>query len=217
MKMLRGLTLTTAIAVFSAAGVVSSGSAAVAKVYPVDVSTVPGVDTGLVLSNGQSITVTATGTACPFGGSFYCVGPDGDTSLDITLPAGFLLRDAPPWGLVGRVGNGPWVQVGSGPTTLSGSGDLVFAMNDNSYGDNTGGFMVTVSLPDSCWPGYGNGDTRHDHAGPPPLNPLGCYPGLGNGDTHHDHSGPPGHDPASPAQGNPPTNANSHSSNKKHP
>ena len=72
---------------------------------------------------------------------------------------------APAWGLVSRVGNGPWVHVGSGPTTLSGTGELVFAANDDLFPDNTDNFVVTVSF--ECWPGWGHGDDKHPRCGPP--------------------------------------------------
>jgi len=166
---------------------VSAGNAAKpGKTYVVGVLTVPGVDTGLILKNGKSVTVTATGSVCPNVG--YCVTPDGDPSADTTqsLFGGFVLPGAPGWGLVGRVGDGPWMQVGSGPTTLTGSGDLVFAVNDDLFPDNTGSFTVTVSssagVSKTCWPGHGYGDKNHEHCGPPGL--VG-KPTPGN-------SGPPG-------------------------
>ena len=45
-------------------------------------------------------------------------------------------------------------------------------MNDDAYGDNTGHFEVAVSYTASgvtvtrtCWPGWGYGDTNHEHCG----------------------------------------------------
>ena len=129
--------------------------------------TVPGVSTGLVLTDGQQVKVTATGSMCPWGDANpYCVGPDGDASWPTTDSwyGGYLLPGAPAWGLVGRVGNGPWVQVGSGPTTLTGTGELVFAVNDDLFPDNTKNFVANVT---SCRPGWGKGDDKHPHCGPP--------------------------------------------------
>lgn len=57
--------------------------------------------------------------------------------------------------------------VGTGPTTLFGKGKLVFAVNDNNFRDNTGGFVVSVSYEELCWPGWGWGDDNHVHCGPP--------------------------------------------------
>ena len=84
---------------------------------------------------------------CPWG-TAYCVGPDRNASWDTTDSwyGGYLLPGAPAWGLVGRVGNGQWVHVGSGPTTLSGTGELAFAANDDLFPDNTDNFVVTVSF-----------------------------------------------------------------------
>ena len=126
--------------------------------------TIPGVSTDLVLKDGQQVTVTATGTMCPWG-TAYCVGPDGNASWATTDSwyGGYLLPGAPAWGLVGRVGNGPWVHVGRGPTTLSGTGEVVFAANDDLFPDNTGNFVVSYE----CRPGWGHGDDNHLHCGPP--------------------------------------------------
>jgi hypothetical protein len=204
----RATTLLGAIGalVLAAQGIAASPTT-ISSVYSVGSVTVPGVDTGLVLNNGGSVTATATGTVCP--GTGYCVGPDGYPSVDTMHSGygGFVLPGAPAYGLVGRVGSGPWVQVGSGPTKLSGSGDLVFAVNDDLFSDNTGSFTVTVTYSrgsasqgvtaTSCYPGWGYGDANHDHDGPPPKSADSCWPGYGYGDTNHDHSGPPGRDPTS--------------------
>jgi hypothetical protein len=206
MRTLKGLTLVGVVLVLALA---TQGTAArpttgqntttTTTSYTVRSTTVPGADTGLVLQSGQSVTVTATGSVCYRVGT--CLGPDGNATANTTTSAygSFLLPGGPGWGLVGRVGSGSWIQVGSGPTTLSGTGDLVFAVNDDLYRDNTGSFLVTVTLSYSdgaCYPGQGNGDANHDHTGPPGTTPDACYPGHGYGDENHDHSGPPG-------QGNP--------------
>ena len=70
------------------------------------------------------------------------------------------------------------MQVGTGPTTLSGTGELAFAVNDDLLVDNAGSFTVTVSY--SCWPGWGYGDKNHTHCGPPGLVGKGS-PAAGNG------------------------------------
>jgi hypothetical protein len=196
MRRLKGLTLVVvAMALVLAAQGAAAGPATVSNVYTVGGLTVPGVNTGLVLTSGMSVNVTATGAVCPFSG--FCPGPNGYTLWDTSQSSygGFPLPGAPAWGLVGRVGNGPWAQVGSGPTTLSGTGVLVFAVNDDLLADNTGSFTVTVSY--TCYPGWGYGDAHHTHCGPPGL--VGrpgvvdtCYPGYGYGDANHPHCGPPG-------------------------
>lgn len=171
MNILKVVTLVTAVVLALAA----QGSAGVAASdYTVPSTTdEPGLNTGLVLTKGL-VTVTATGSVCPNTG--YCVGPDGMSSVNTKQSdyGGFVLSGAPGYGLVGRVGNGGWVQVGDGPTKLRGSGELVFAVNDDLFSDNSGGFIVTVSYKESdvsrtCWPGWGYGDDNHVHCGPPGL------------------------------------------------
>jgi hypothetical protein len=208
MRILKASTLAGAMVVLALAA--QSTAATVSTDYTVGSTAVPGVDTGLVL-DGDGVTVTATGSVCP-SNNLACVGPDGNPAIDTTQSSfgGFLLPGAPAWGLVGRVGSGPWVHVGSGPTALSGTGALQFAVNDDLYSDNRGSFLVTVvSGSDDCYPGHGYGDANHDHTGPPGLDPDGCYPGHGYGDANHDHTGPPGLE-----SGNGNAQANGHSEGK---
>ena len=102
--------------------------------------------TGLVLKSRAPVTVRAFGAVCPSGGA--CAGPDAN-----------------PWGLIARVGDGEWTQVGSGPTKVTGDGELVFAVNSDGLTGYTGGFLAIVSY--DCYPGNGNGDANHYHCGPP--------------------------------------------------
>jgi hypothetical protein len=190
-----------AIALAAAAQAGAAGPTTVSATYVVDGGSVPGASTGLVLRLGETVTVTGTGGVCPYGDS-YCPGPDGNGAVDTMHSSygAFLLPGAPAWGLVGRVGSGPWVQIGHGPTALSGTGALVFAVNDDLLSDNTGSFAVIVSY--ACWPGWGYGDKNHTHCGPPGLaakaeTPVAsqgdtCRPGWGYGDENHTHCGPPG-------------------------
>jgi len=170
----------------------AAGQSTVTSVYTVDGQAV--FNTGLVLTDGMSVEATATGVVCASPNNL-CPGPNGDASFDTTRDwfGGFVLPGAPALGLVGRVGNGPWVQVGSGPTTLSGTGALVFAVNDYYFffWDNTGSFTVTATLSSACFPGWGHGDAKHPHVGPPGRIDS-CYPGHGYGDSNHSHAGPPG-------------------------
>jgi hypothetical protein len=173
MKMiLKGLALATIVLALTAQGN-AAGPVTTSDFFVGPKTDEPGLSSGLVLTNGPRVTVTATGVVCA---SFnnLCVSPDGNPSADTTQSSfgGFVLPGAPAWGLIGRVGSGPWVQVGSGPNRLSGTGELVFAVNDDLFSDNTGGFMVTVSYKEAgvtrtCWPGWGHGDVNHEHCGPP--------------------------------------------------
>jgi hypothetical protein len=172
MKILKGVTLVTAVALAIAAQGGAAGSVTTSDFFVGPQTNEPGLNTGLVLRKG-SVTVTATGVVCAHVNTL-CVSPDGSPSVDTTQTSlgGFVLSGAPAYGLVGRVGTGPWVQVGSGPTKLSGSGVLVFAVNDDWFSDNTGSFTATVSykagaVSRTCWPGWGWGDDNHEHCGPP--------------------------------------------------
>jgi hypothetical protein len=198
MRTLQGLTL----GVIALALVLAASATAIQPVtittttYAVSGSAVPGATTGLVL-NGDTVTVTATGAVCPYSGA-VCPGPNGNPGYDTSSSAygGFPAPGAPAWGLVARVGSGAWTHVGSGPTTVSGTGELQFAFNDDFLGDNSGSFAVTVTAGSGsrsgCTPGWGNGDENHTHAGPPGQTDDVCRPGWGNGDENHDHGGPPG-------------------------
>ena len=168
MRTLKGWSATVAaLALALAAQAAAAGPTTVSNTYTVGGGSVPGASTGLVLTSGMTVTVTAGGAVCP--GVGFCPGPNGYTGYDTTQSSfgGFPLPGAPAWGLIGRVGNGPWVQIGTGPTKLSGSGELVFGVNDDLLVDNAGSFTVTVSY--SCWPGWGFGDKNHTHCGPPGL------------------------------------------------
>lgn len=190
MRSYKGVALVVATVLFVVANATAGGPATVSQVYTVGSTTVPGVDTGLVLKQGVPVTVTGAGSVCPFGASGPCYGPGGNPSWDTTVSGfgGFVLPGAPAWGLVGRVGNGPWVQVGPGPTTLSGAGALVFAVNDDLFVDNRGSFTVTVSY--TCFPGWGYGDKNHVHCGPPGLAADGPSAPATNGSAAKAQSSP---------------------------
>ena len=197
----KGLPVAVAVIAVLAFAVQATGATpTTSSVYTVDSLTVPGVDTGLVLKKGQTVTATATGTVCP--GTGYCTSPEGVSSgVDTTSMTygGFLQPAAPAYGLVARVGSGSWTHVGIGPKQLSGKGRLVFAVNDDLYRDNAGAFVVTVTsggpaqqASAGCQPGWGKGDTNHTHTGPPGQTEDTCRPGNGYGDKNHEHDGPPG-------------------------
>lgn len=196
MRRIHGLTLVVLVAILvSATMAAAAGSVTATHVYVVPGSTVPGLSTGLAVDSAATVAITATGAICPYGGSF-CPGPNGDPSWNTTgaLNGGFPLPGAPAWGLLARVGSGPWVHVGSGPTTLSGAGVLEFAVNDDYLPDNTGTFTVTVTVtssknaPGTCKPGWGHGDKNHEHCGPPgqTKKPEGTGTSNGTGSSGDD-------------------------------
>jgi hypothetical protein len=99
------------------------------------------VNTGM--STTSSVTLTATGTVFGNAAKTQSAGPGGNGSCTSACFKPTLPRLA----LIGRVGANPWKTVGSGPTTLSGSGQLQLAVNDAAYGDNSGTFTASVTAP----------------------------------------------------------------------
>jgi hypothetical protein len=183
MKVLKGVTLVTTLVLALAIPGGAAGGVTTSVYTVASTTDKPGLSTGLLLKQG-SVTVTATGTICYL--ASLCAGPDGDSSGVA---------------LIGRVGSGPWVKVGSGPTKLSGKGELVFAVSDSYFPDNTGSFEVTVSYKRSgvtrtCWPGWGWGDENHEHCGPPGQEKK-------TGQSSHPTHGPSNEHGRSDERGNP--------------
>ncbi len=73
----------------------------------------------------------------PDGGSASCVGI-AETCLAQTTASA----------LLGKVGDGAWTLVGSGPTVLSGVGSVRLAYNDaiGFFGDNIGSYTATMAV-----------------------------------------------------------------------
>ena len=138
-----------------------------------------GFDTGYAVSN--SVTLDASGMWSDDNGTDPCppcqsadgIAPSGDQSL-------WLAPGLNAFSLVGRIGTGgPWTEVGSGPSTLNGSGELYLAMNDqlSGYADNSGSLAVSVvsSL---------NSTTSYSTAGPVLADaPFGWQGSLTNTDS----------------------------------
>jgi hypothetical protein len=109
-------------------------------IVPATASDPNGYDTGTAANN--SITLTASGSWCYANAS--CFGPAGDAPLGT---AGYLEPTAHKGALVGRLGtSGSWEEIGAGPETLNGTGELYLAINDQTggYGDNSGSLAVNV-------------------------------------------------------------------------
>jgi outer membrane protein OmpA-like peptidoglycan-associated protein len=100
-----------------------------------------GTDTGITLTAGQAIKISASGTwNC--GGLGCSSTPDG-IGHDPGAPA----PSIPALALMVRVGSGPWVTVGSGPTLVTGTGKLYWASNDSFTGDNANtGASITITI-----------------------------------------------------------------------
>jgi hypothetical protein len=98
------------------------------------------VDTGVDLASGQEAVITAYGSATWSQSSMSPNGPDGDPA-----GPGYYVPGGPIAALIGRVGAGNWMEIGSGRTTVVGPGTLQLAFDDAvSLCDNGGGFTVTV-------------------------------------------------------------------------
>ncbi|MGA1842466.1 MAG: LamG-like jellyroll fold domain-containing protein [bacterium] len=98
------------------------------------------LDTGIDLSIGTELNITAAGTACHGDINYYCFGPNGNDSLGILFGFG---------SLVGKIGNGDIFFIGTSyHEVLDSSGRLYLGYYDSDYSNNTGGFEVAVNI--SC-------------------------------------------------------------------
>ncbi|MGD0159356.1 MAG: LecA/PA-IL family lectin [Candidatus Bathyarchaeia archaeon] len=105
-------------------------------------------DSGISLSSGDTVSITATGRVS-WDGGYDWAGPDGDPSWPSS--SGFenpILPGAPVGALIAKIGDGPIFLVGSGPTPANGEGELIFAVNDEngSNYNNVGNFTVTIVM-----------------------------------------------------------------------
>ncbi|GGF16029.1 hypothetical protein [Williamsia phyllosphaerae] len=109
----------------------------------------------MTVAAGSTVSVTATGTATfDPGYTTEVAGPNGFPTLNCTSSPSSqcVLADRPFMALVGKVGTADPVLVGAGPTTLSGSGPLSFAFNDNvdGFANNEGSFTVSITYTPPC-------------------------------------------------------------------
>lgn len=109
------------------------------------------VHTGFFLGPGQSVVITASGEAgywqpVELGDT---ITPDGHPTIKELGSA--VAPELPALSLVGRVGDGPYQFIGSGPTRLSGTGELLLVANDQvtAFSDNSGSWQVEYNLDSS--------------------------------------------------------------------
>lgn len=104
----------------------------------------PWVETGMTLKPGLPVVVTVSGLwqSCPLR---TCRTTANGLDVRQVWDCPFIAPDVPIYSVIGQVGEQAPVFVGSGPTLVSGSGPLRFAINDCYFGDNIGGFQVTVT------------------------------------------------------------------------
>ncbi|MBZ0304017.1 MAG: hypothetical protein K8J31_30035 [Anaerolineae bacterium] len=102
--------------------------------------------TGLTIQAGQMVTITATGRVricldC----NFIPDGPAG--SGESATVAGFPLRGAPQYALIGRIGSSTPFYIGSAATFIAQtSGMLELYVNDSDRFDNAGSFTAIITL-----------------------------------------------------------------------
>ena len=192
--MLRGVLVSVVAAGSALAGLAVGATPAMAVAAPINV-VVPGtaggdghggtppVATPIVLGSNGAVVVTATGTVYlsaldVFGG--LPNGPNGGNSTGSNPAGPGALVPSSPYGcLVARVGTGDWRCIGAGPTLLSGTGEVMLAVNDGLFGaggvpgyaDNSGQFAVTM-VEGSIYP---------------PDLPLRTTATLGSHHHHHHH------------------------------
>jgi hypothetical protein len=107
---------------------------------PADVSGTGFVDTGVFVQGSAS--VSATGTIDIGLGDNDT--PDGQPTADscsTQCPAPTFTF----WSLIARIGDGPWQEVGSGPTTVVGTGEVYLGVDDDGDSDNSGQWTATVT------------------------------------------------------------------------
>ncbi len=148
-------------------------------------SSVPARVYGGTLSAGQQVTVAASGLV-QRGAAFAPNGPGGTGPglCDGTC----LLAGAPIASLLARVGGGPWQLVGAGPTTFTAAsaGLLEFAVNDNVFTDNTGGFQATVVWGATATPTVTIGNWAQIYDGTPRgVSVTTVPPGLATAVTYN--------------------------------
>lgn len=112
-------------------------------------------NSGVTLAPDESVVITASGswTCDAFNGTIVpgCTGGPGGAPIppgDNSPP--FLQEQLNAFSLIGSLdGGSTWQEIGSGPTTVTGPGTLIFGYNDNGWGDNGGSVSVTISPVDN--------------------------------------------------------------------
>lgn len=101
--------------------------------------------TGLNISAGNLLEVTATGTTTAWAGG-PAIGPNG-FGTDPMGPANSLVSSAPQGALVGRIGTASGFFVGSSLSSdVSSSGTVSLGYNDTFIGNNSGSFTADITI-----------------------------------------------------------------------
>jgi Domain of unknown function (DUF5011) len=101
-------------------------------------------DTGIDLTLGSNVTITASGTI-KIASSDPGKTPAG--APECSAPSDFVAPGLPCWSLIGRIGGGTPFYVGTAMGfSVTTSGRLFLGVNDNSFPDNTGSWTATVTV-----------------------------------------------------------------------
>jgi hypothetical protein len=104
--------------------------------------------TGISVTSGQTISITASGTVQPSTAQNIFAGPDGTFEVDYWQTSYSFRSD---WGheaLIARIGaSGDLIFIGTSTTfTAPTGGEVWLGVNDKDPGNNAGGFVVNVCL-----------------------------------------------------------------------
>ena len=110
----------------------------------------PWVDTGVFIHIGDAVSITATGTirTGAFDPGTTPAGTPGcvATADNSIKPGPFLGPGLTCRSLIGRVGNSPAFEVGTGTSFIAlGSGELNLSVDDNYFPDNSGAWTATIT------------------------------------------------------------------------
>jgi hypothetical protein len=129
-----------------------SGSGATTKAVVVP-ATQPYTDTGIDLSVGQNVTVTASGTIHHAPAADATAGPDGATDPTLrqfNVQVNGKPLDANHAALIGKIGDGTPFLVGSHKTfTADHTGRFFLGINDGGVNNNSGSYQAKVSISGS--------------------------------------------------------------------
>jgi hypothetical protein len=124
------------------------------RLCPVEALDVPEASTGVLgtvwAEYGDSVTVTPEPLQQIWAG-VWLTGWNGPAGwADAMAPSGYPLTDVPRYGLIGRIGNGPWQYIGNRAMTFTNTKvgyrqKVVLRVNDNVAGNGDGAFRASIS------------------------------------------------------------------------
>lgn len=106
---------------------------------PADVGGTGFKDSGVAVQGSASISATGT-INIGYGDDDTPDGAPTAVSCATLCPAPTFTY----WSLIARIGDGPWQEVGSGSTTIVGTGEVYLGVDDDGYSDNSGYWDATV-------------------------------------------------------------------------